>query len=93
MHPLICKIPLYNIDGSRNKAGSIAHFICLRLWVEEVKEWWEFLVIELGSENMVLGLPWLRSTNLVIDWTEGTIKVENALTDPKVQPHKGGDVK
>ena len=30
-HPLACPIPLYNIDGSKNKAGSIAWYIHLRL--------------------------------------------------------------
>ena len=38
MHPLVCKIPLYNIDGLRNKAGSIIHFVCLQLWIGEVEE-------------------------------------------------------
>jgi hypothetical protein len=57
-----------------------------------VEEWREFLVMELGPEDAILGLLWLRSTNPVIDLAEGTMKVENAPTDPKVQPHKGGDV-
>ena len=91
-HPLICKIPLYNIDGSRNKAGSIAYFVHLRLRIGEVEEWREFLVMGLGPEDVVLGLSWLRSTNPAIDWAEDTMKVENAPTDPKVQPHKGGNV-
>ena len=30
-HPLVHKIPLYNIDGSRNKVGNITHFIQLQL--------------------------------------------------------------
>ena len=92
IHPLVCKIPFYNIDGLRNKAGSIVHFVCLQLQIGEVEEWQEFLVTELGPENVVLGLPWLRSTNPVIDWAKNIIKVKNAPIDSKVRPHKGGNI-
>ena len=57
-----------------------------------MKEWQEFLVMELGPEDVVLGLPWLRSTNPAIDWAKGTMKVENALTNPNVRLHKGRNV-
>ena len=42
----------------------------------EVEEGQEFLVMELGLEDMVLGLPWLRSSNPKIDWAEGMMEVE-----------------
>jgi hypothetical protein len=32
-------------------------------------------VTDLGPEDLVLGLPWLRSINPDIDWSEGTMKV------------------
>ena len=88
MHPLICKIPLYNIDGSRNKVGNITRFICLQLWISEVEEWREFLITELGLKNIMLGLPWLRSVNPAINWAEGTMKVGSKLTNlqKKVDP-------
>jgi hypothetical protein len=88
-HPLTRKIPLYNIDGSRNKAGSIAHFVRLRLRVGEVEGWKEFLVTELGPEDVVLGLPWLRSMNPAIDWAEGTMRVdtqEGSRSKPEGRP-------
>ena len=75
-HPLVCNIPLYNIDGSKNKAGNISRFARLRLRVGEVEDWREFLVTELGPEDVVLGLPWLRSANPTIDWAEGTVEVD-----------------
>ena len=92
MHPLVHKIPLYNIDSLRNKAGSISHFFCLRLQVGEVEEWQEFLVTELGLKDVVLGLPWLRSMNPAIDWAEGTMKVELKVTNPIIKPSKGRKV-
>ena len=73
-HPLPHEIPLYNIDGSKNRAGSIARATRLRLRVGETEDWRQFLVTELGPEDVVLGLPWLRSANPQIDWAEGKNK-------------------
>jgi Reverse transcriptase (RNA-dependent DNA polymerase) len=87
-HPFVCNIPLYNIDGSKNKAGNISHFTCLRLRVGEVKDWREFLVTELGPEDVVLGLPWLCSANPTVDWAEGTVEV-----DPTSNPGRQQETK
>jgi Retroviral aspartyl protease len=86
-HLISCEIPLYNIDGSRNRAGSITHATCLRLRVGDVEEWQVFWVTELGPEDVVLGLPWLRSTNPSIDWAKGRMKIDSASerNDPKVE--------
>jgi hypothetical protein len=62
-HPILHEIPLYNIDGSKNRAGSITRATRLRLKVGDTEEWRVFLVTELGPEDVVLGLPWLRSAN------------------------------
>jgi hypothetical protein len=37
-------------------------------------------VTELGPEDVVLGLPWLRSINLKIDWAEGEMKINSIKT-------------
>jgi hypothetical protein len=76
-HPLVRNIPLYNIDRSKNKVDNISHFACLQLRVGEVEDWREFLVTDLGLEDVVLGLPWLHSANPMIDWAEGTVEVDS----------------
>jgi len=76
--PLVRPVLLYNIDGSKNCAGTVALSARLRLRVGETEEWREFLVTNLGPEDVILGLPWLRSVNPEIDWTDGTVKVEQA---------------
>jgi hypothetical protein len=76
-HPLSREIPLYNIDGSTNRAGRITRFARLRLVIGDLEEWRQFLVTDLGPEDVVLGLPWLRSIDLDIDWSEGTMKVSS----------------
>jgi len=80
-HPLVREIPLYNIDGSRNRAGRITRYARLRLQIGESIEWREFLVTELGPEDVVLGLPWLRAVNPEIDWTKGTMKIDPKTKD------------
>jgi hypothetical protein len=46
--------------------------------VGNIREWQEFLVTDLGPEDIVLGLPWLKSVNPEIDWAEGTLDMERS---------------
>ena len=77
-YPFSREIPLYNIDGSKNRAGGITRFTRLRLVIGDSTEWRQFLITELGPENLVLGLPWLRSVNPKIDWTKGTMRINSS---------------
>ena len=62
-------IKLFNIDGTQNSAGDITHTIRLLVTPEGMESQpLEFLVTNLDSENLILGLPWLRMTNPTIDW-------------------------
>ncbi|KAK1216076.1 hypothetical protein PQX77_021307 [Marasmius sp. AFHP31] len=56
-------------------AGSITHFARLGLTVDGTETWTDFLVTELGGENVILGLPWLRKTNPQVDWEKGRVSV------------------
>ena len=60
-----------NVDGSANQGGIICHKVILHLWIAETEEKREFLVINCGQENLILGLPWLWKINPLIDWTMG----------------------
>ena len=82
MHLLSHEIPLYNINGSRNRAGSITCTTRLQLQVGDTEEWHQFLVTDLGPEDIVLGLPWLRSTNPKIDWRTGKMRIDSAEEGP-----------
>ena len=35
----------------------------------------DFLVTDLGGEDVILGLPWLREANPSIDWEKGLLQV------------------
>ena len=70
--PLLQPIKLYNIDGSPNRAGSITHSIRLMTQVDRnAPQLLEFLITDLGNEDVILGLPWLRKVNPNIDWEKG----------------------
>ena len=68
-------ISLLNIDGSPNNAGKITHFARLMLTIDNYSEWNDFLITNLGGENLILGLPWLRKVNPTIDWELGTLSI------------------
>ena len=73
--PLTWGIQLCNIDGSENQAGSVSQYARLRLRVGGRRDWENFLVTDLGPEDVVLGLPWLRRINPEIDWAKGSLKL------------------
>ena len=68
-------ITLYNIDGSRNEAGSITHKVVLLLKIGQDEERFDFYVTSLGLEKVILGLPWLRHRNPQINGHKGTMRL------------------
>jgi hypothetical protein len=72
-------IRVYNVDGTKNKEGMITERIILPVEIGGQKRNILFLVSGLGKENFILGFPWLRKTNPVIDWNKGTLQLEPRL--------------
>ena len=60
-------LKVQNVDGSANQGGIICHKVTLHLRIAETEEKREFLVVNYGQENLILGLPWLQETNPLID--------------------------
>lgn len=81
-------LPLHNIDRSDNKAGVIMHFTQLQLQVGDHDKKCDFLVTDLGPENMILGLPWLCKVNPQINWKKGVLDVEAAQRPQKVNANR-----
>jgi hypothetical protein len=82
-HHIICSllpntIALHNIDGSKNKAGSLTHFARLTLTIDSWNKPTDFLVTDLGPEDIILGLPWLKKVNPTIDWDSGEMEIPNS---------------
>ncbi|SJL15506.1 uncharacterized protein ARMOST_19006 [Armillaria ostoyae] len=61
-------IPVYNADGSRNKAGEITTYVELRLKIGGHSERIDLAVTDLGSKEIFLGhdwLPWDHAIELI----------------------------
>ena len=85
-------IHIFNIDGTANRAGQITHFARLALMVDKQEQWTDFLVTDLGGEDIILGLPWLRKTNPQVDWEKGRLSVKaTKVTIEDVPEEPGSD--
>jgi hypothetical protein len=83
-HHTICSllpntIALHNIDGSKNKAGLLTHFVCLTLMIGSWNKPTNFLVTNLGPEDIILELPWLKKVSPTIDWNSSEMEIPNSL--------------
>ena len=91
LHPLETPIAVYNVDGSRNSAGTITHGTHLNLKIADYTKPTEFYVTGLGQQTAILGFPWLKKENPDINWDTGTIslpetQVNHLPTEPITVP-------
>lgn len=68
-------IPVFNVDGTRNEAGSISEMVDVILTYREHSERIQLGVTQLGSQSLILGHGWLRLHNPEIDWESGEVKL------------------
>jgi hypothetical protein len=73
-----------NVDGSINTNGDINEkcLITFRSSDKEMTEW--FYVTATGDQNLILGLPWLKNRNPIIDWREETLEFRTSPGDSKL---------
>lgn len=67
------KIPVKNIDGTDNQAGSISETVTLLMRHKHHKEKATFYITDLGNKTVILGHTWLTRHNPEIDWRTGEI--------------------
>ena len=68
-------IPVYNVDGTPNEAGSITEVVHLILCHKNHLEWTVFAITGLRKQKLLLGHSWLRNHNPEIDWVKGEVKM------------------
>ena len=66
-------VPVYNIDGTRNEAGSVREAVDLFTDYEGHTEMATFYVTALGGVALIVGHPWLSRHNPEIDWRKGKV--------------------
>lgn len=68
-------IPLYNIDGSENRDGTITEVAVLTMKIGDHEEEVAFVITDIGEEDVIIGLDWLHEHNLEIDWERGSLRL------------------
>jgi len=68
-------IPVYNVDGTLNEAGSITEVVDLILRYWNHLEQTLFTVTGLGKQKLILGHSWLQKHNPEIDWVTGELNM------------------
>ncbi|HEV7737123.1 MAG TPA: retropepsin-like aspartic protease [Chlamydiales bacterium] len=72
---LIRPIPVLNLDGTPNEAGAVTDVVSLVLRYDGHTERATFAVTALGTQDLILGLPWLRQHNPEVDWRTGKVSM------------------
>ena len=78
-------IPVYNIDGTLNRLGAIEEVAFLNMKLGSHEERTIFTVTDIGPEDVIIGIDWLRYHNPSIDWYEGVIKMDRCPEGCKPQ--------
>ena len=79
MQKLFQLIPVYNVDGTLNEAGSIHKVVDIIMMYNGHSERILLAIIQLGKQSMILEMTWLNKYNLEIDFHTGTVKVTRCL--------------
>jgi len=66
--------PVYNVDGTMNRRGTITHACDLMVKQGNKKVRQRFYVSDLGKDRFILGYPWFRAFNPEIDWVGAKLK-------------------
>jgi hypothetical protein len=64
---------IHMLDGSTPKTGKVWHKVHLEFQCQGLPTSAEFLVCLISSNEVILGMPWLKDQNPDINWKEQTI--------------------
>ena len=68
-------IPVFNVDGSPNKAEQISEVVDVLLCYKTHSERMLLAVSGLGKQSLILGYNWLKDHNPKVDWEKGEVKI------------------
>ena len=72
-HPMEKPIPVYNVDGTPNRIGSIRNYVETEMVVKDKVMKERLFVTHLGKQELILGFDWLQKHNPRINWKMGLI--------------------
>jgi len=68
-------IPVYNVDGSPNKASQILEVVDMVLHYKTHSERMLLAVSSLRRQSMILGYTWLKDHNPEVNWQTGEVQI------------------
>ncbi len=71
--PLQKSRKIWNIDNTANQAGKITHYITLNIQTGGIRKTIQFLVTNIGNEDIILGYPWMAAFKPQFTWKNGVI--------------------
>jgi len=81
--------PVTNADGSKCGSGMITQYCDIPMKLNDLWKEERFYKAETGTDQVVLGIPWLTNFQPMINWTEGTVtevlEVPLHIPTPKVK--------
>jgi len=60
--------PLFNIDRTTNKTGSLKYYVDLQIQMGTKRTDMRFFLTDLGDHKVILGYPWFAANQPKIDW-------------------------
>jgi hypothetical protein len=64
---------IFNIDNTTNKSGKITHYLDLDVYTKGIHREMRFLITDIGSEDILLGYPWLALFEPKFSWRHAII--------------------
>ena len=83
-------IKVRNVDGTYNEKGTIKFITQLFLRLGTVVHQILFHIMGCGSDNIILGLPWLKKISPRIDWVMETITIPRKSDQTEALNYKTG---
>jgi hypothetical protein len=74
-YPYRNPISVYNIDGTINMDGALTHYADLKLMIGTHVNQQHFAVTNIGPEDVIIGIDWLREHDPDIGWKAGTLEL------------------
>src|SRR6266702_12965 len=71
--PLSRPRKIWNIDNTANQAGEITHSTILEVQTKGIRKTIQFLVTNIGSEDVILGYLWMATFEPQFTWRNGVI--------------------
>src|SRR5277367_657913 len=81
LHKLRIPITPRNVDGTENLIGKITHSTWIRTRIDRRLCLERLLICNIGSSDIIFGLPWFKEHNPSINWKTGEIKMPKHTTE------------